>query len=269
MDVSLSGSRVFIGFLALLSLSLISCGNRYDLSTERGRRSRIDDANFHLSSGNCGAAAEAIDPLYGSPYVNDEVRIIKSSTFACYASFNLLTFISNLASNSNYFVGIAKSLTSGAGDGARGSLYGAVDVITQGTAAINASARTAKENTYMLFLQLGVVSAIQRNYGSPASDGSQGANLVYEAAGANPAGEMTDTDACALAAAFSHISDSFGQSDLTDSTSSGLVSSLNSVCVGLGYSSCSSINRVRSGCDGTDAESVTAASVVGGVNSSL
>jgi|GEM_PF-4971905 len=266
MDVSLSGRRVSISLLALLALSLISCGNRYDLSTERGRRARIDDANFLLSHGKCSDAAEAIDPLYSSIYVTDEVRIIKAATHACEAHFNLLTFMSNLGSESNYFKALAKSLDTVPGDGARVNLYSAVDVLTRGAVAMSAGARTPKENTFMVFVQFGVISAILRNYGSPATDGSQGLDLSYEALGLNPAGEMTDTDACALGAAYSHISDSFANSDLSDTTSLAAVSSMNSVCTGAGLPSCSVINKIRASCNGTNADSISAASIVGGVN---
>lgn len=268
MDVSLSGRRVSISLLALLALSLISCGNRYDLSTERGRRARIDDANFHLSHGECSAAAEAIDPLYSSIYVTDEVRIIKSATYACEAHFNLLTFISNLASESNNFKAVVKSLDTVAGDGARANMYQAVDVLTQGISTIGAGSRTARENTFMVFLQFGVISAILRNYGSPAADGSKGINLEYDTDGIHDADELTNEDACALGAAYSHISDSFANSDLSDSTTQGAVASMEAVCTAALLPSCSSINKVRSSCNGSNADSIAAAQLIGGVNSS-
>jgi hypothetical protein len=267
MDVSLSRPRVLLILIAILSLSFISCGNRYDLSTERGRRSRIDDANFHLSRGECSAAAEAIDPLYGSVHETDEIRIIKASTYACLARFNMLTFISNLSSDSNYFKAMAKSLASTAGDATRFNFFKAVDVLTRNGSVMNGGDRTKSENGYMVFIQLGVIGAILRNYGSPASDGTQGADLIYDDA-ANPAGEMSNEDACALAGAYSFISDSYRYSDLTDDNSSSVVNSLNSACVTIGLSSCSVINRDRSLCDGTNQASVRAEGLIGGVNTS-
>jgi hypothetical protein len=263
MDVSLSGLRVSVSILGLLALLvLVSCGNRYDLSTERGRRARIDDANFHLSHGECSAAAEAIDPLYSSIYVTDEVRIIKASTYACEAHFNLLTFISNLSSESNFLKAMAKSLDTVAGDGARDNMYRAVDVLTQGSSTLLASARSARENTFMVFVQFGVISTILRNYGAPASSGSQVTDLSYLSAPK----AMTNVDACALAAAFSHISDSFSNSDLSDGTSSAAVASMEAVCTGATLPSCSSINKVRAACDGLNAASLAADLLVGGVN---
>jgi len=267
MDVSLSGRRVLISLLALLALpSLVSCGNRYDLSTERGRRARIDDANFFLSSGQCGSAAEAIDPLYNSIYVNDEVRIIKAATFACVARFSTLTFISNLSSEPNQFKAVTKSLDSTPGDGARSAMYSAVDILTQGGVAMTGASRSARENTFMVFVQFGVISSIFRNYGAPAADGSKGTDLVYDVPVVTPLTQMADVDACALAAAYSFITDSYDFSDLNDSTSQGAVDTMNGVCTGVGLPSCNQINRVRSLCDGANAESSAASLLVGGVN---
>jgi hypothetical protein len=249
-----------------IALSLGGCGDRYNLATAAGRQARIDDANYHLSKGECGAANEAIDPLYASPYVTDEVRILKASALACEAHFNVLTFMTNIAGAPNFFKVFAKSLDNSRDDHARQSLYNAVDVITQNGASMDAGTRSKQVNSFMVFLQFAVIGANQRNYGAPVSDGSQGADLVYETAGANPAGEMSNGDACALAAAFSFLTDSLGYSDLSDSDSSSAVGAINSVCTAAGLSSCTVINRVRTNCDGTNATSVTAAAVVAGVN---
>lgn len=267
MDVSLSGSRFLFGLITALSLTSVSCGNRHDLSTERGRRARIDDANIHLSRGECSAAAEAIDPLYGSVHETDEVRIVKASTYACFAHYNMLTFISNLSSESNYFKAVAKSIDNSPGDSARYRMYQAVDVLTRTNSVMSAGDRTKQENNYMVFLQLGVIGVLLRNYGSPGSDGSQGQNLIYDDA-ANPAGEMSNEDACALGAAYSHISDSFRYSDLSDDTTESMVNSMNSACTAMGLASCAHLERGRLACDGTNQASTRAESLIGGVNTS-
>jgi hypothetical protein len=265
MDVSLAWIRGFS--ILLLSFSLFACGDRYDLSTARGQQSLIDDANMHLSKGECAEANASIDPVYASTHVTDQIRIIKASAQACYAHFNLLTFASNIASSSNYFQSFAKSLDNVANDSARTWMYNAVDVLTQSGSVLGAGSRTAAGNSYMVFLQLGVISAIIRNYGSPnASTGAQGANLIYSAT-LNPAGEMSNLDACALTAAFSFVYDSYANSDLSDANSSSLVSSVNSICTSAGLSSCSVLSRDRTSCDGTNQNSVNAESVVTGVNS--
>lgn len=268
MDVSL-GSRLFC--LAILSvLFLNSCGNRYDLETERGRQARIDDANYHLSKGECGAAHEAINPLYNSSHVDDEVRIVKASAHACDGGFNLLTLAGNLDGASNYFQVLAKSMNNTAGDSKRASMYSAVDVLTQAGTKLDASQRSTKVNTYMVFIQLGVAGAILRNYGNPTSSGAQGANLDYTVDGGTGAGEMSMEDACGLTAAFAIMSDSFSHSSLTDDDSTAVNASLNSSCVAAGLASCSAGNKDRSACDeagGAGDPDTIAAAIVTQVNS--
>ena len=155
---------------------------------------------------------------------------------------------------------LASTLDNVANDAARNWMYAAVDVLTQGGAAMGASQRTTASNSFMVFLQFGVISSILRNYGNPDSQGNQGTNLTY------PAGNMTDVDACALAAAFSFISDSFPYSGLSDADSKSAVSSLNSICVAAGLSSCAALNKDRSVCNGANATSVQAGQVATGVN---
>ena len=266
MDVSLSWIRALL--VLPFCLSLFACGDRYDLSTARGQQSRIDDANMHLSRGECAQADESINPLYASPYVTDQVRIIKASAQACFAGYNMLRFAGGIIGPSNFFQSMAKSLDNVPGDSARQWMYNAVDVLAQNGNAMQAGLRTTAENSYMVFVQLGVISAIIRNYGSPdPTTGAQGANLIYSAV-ANPAGEMTDKDACALTAAFSFIIDSFSSSDLTDQDSASLVSSMNSVCTAAGLASCSALQRDRTKCDGSNQDSINAQGVVTSVNSS-
>jgi hypothetical protein len=263
MDVSPWLSRLFLS--AIIATLLASCGNRYDLSTDRGRRARIDDANFHLSKSQCTAALESIDPLYHSPHVDDEVRVIKASAHACVGTFNMLNLMANLAEGGNAFAGIARSLSNAAGDGRIRDFYRAVDVLTRSNTLLDASQRSLAVNNYMVFLQMGVVGSILRNYGSPATDGSQGAPLVYDTSG-SPPGEMDDEDACALAAAFSSISDSYSRSSLGDSSTAAINNSLNAICVAALLPDCTALSRNRASCDGTNPASEDAERVVTGVN---
>jgi hypothetical protein len=117
----------------------------------------------------------------------------------------------------------------------------------------------------MVFLQMGVIGSILRAYGAPDSSGNQTAGLVYDT-GSNPAGEMSNTDACALTAALGMLSDSFNASSLTDDDSGAVKDALEGVCTAAGLSSCAVLNKDRTQCDGTNANSVTAAAVVGGVD---
>ncbi|MGE3260360.1 MAG: hypothetical protein AB7K68_01140 [Bacteriovoracia bacterium] len=264
MDVSLSVRRIVFLVPLFFLIGLVACGDRFDLAKERGRRARIDEANFFLSQENCGAAMEAIDPLFSSPHVDDEVRVIKSSAYACYGKFRLLTMASSISGTSNFFTGMVKAVIDGGG---QGNFYSATDVITQNGARLAADQRTSRENTYMVFLQMGVIGSILKAYGSPDPSGAKTVALSY-ATGSNPAGEMENVDACALTAALGILSDSFNHSSLNDDDSTALKNSLNSICTGAGLSSCAVLNKDRSLCDGTNASSVTAEAVVGGVNAS-
>ncbi|RZA07690.1 MAG: hypothetical protein EOP11_07005 [Proteobacteria bacterium] len=258
---------------ALLTCTMLTaCGNNYDLADERGRRSRIDDANLHLSAGRCQSALASIWPLYNSTYVDDEVRLITASAYACEGSFNLLTLAGNLSNVSNPFQALAKSLSNRPNDGARQAMYRASDVLTRGSAAIGAAQRGASVNSYMVFVQLGIIGTIIRNYGSPAIDGSRGAALTYNPTTApnNPAGEMTDEDACALAASVGNILDSFLYSGLTDPSTRAVTNQLQALCATIpgGYS-CSDISQARTACSSNPANTAAtvAAFVMSGVNS--
>jgi hypothetical protein len=259
MDVSLR-IRVF-GFVSILSLFfLVSCGNRFDLSKERGRQARIDDANFHLSHGDCALAMAAIDPLYNSVHVNDEVRIIKSSAYACYAGFNLLTMASNLSGATNYFKALAKSMSNVAGDGARTYMYQAIDVLTNAGVNMNASQRSTAVNTYMVFVQMATVSTILRNYGAPTADGTQVTEIGY----VNAPNNMSNLDGCAMASALAIMTDSYSSSSLADADSAAVVAAFNTACGG----SCAAVNKNRTVCDGVNAASLAAAIVVDSVDAS-
>jgi hypothetical protein len=266
MDVSLWNLRAILFIsLCLFLAALWGCGNRFDLSTDRGRRARIDEANFHLSRGECDAAIAAINPLYASVHVDTEVRVITASAHACRGGFNMLTMLGNMTGAANYFQAIAKSAGNNAGDGRISDFYNAIDILTESGAKMNANQRDSQTNTYMVFLQLGLVGAIMKNYGAPnISTGAQGVDMVYVANGSADVNEMPNTDACALTAAMSIASDSIGSSSLTDTDSTAFVNSFATVCGG----SCSSVSKSRTDCDGTgaDPDSVTAATVVTGIN---
>ncbi len=254
-------------FLLLISFTFISCGDRFNLENEAGRRARIDDANLYISNGQCQSAIDAISPLYNSGHRDEEVILVMASAYACKGGFKLLTVASNLVGVSNYFSAVAKSMPNSLGDGKITALYSAVDVLTGGsTAGLNASSRSKNVNTYMVFLQLGVMGAILNGYGTPDSSGNQVTALSYS----NPrvGGEMSNLDACALAASMSFISDSYSNSNLTDADSAAANSSLNAACITAGFSSCAAINRDRTLCTGlaADSPSVDASAMVTVVN---
>jgi hypothetical protein len=263
MDVSLCRlrARLFLPVFTVFGIFALfgGCGNRYDVNTPAGRQARIDDANYHLSKGECGLAQAAIQPVYASTGVTDDVRIIMAATWACYAGFNVLDLISQVASSTNLFQGLAASLSTQAGSGGPADFYAANDVLTSNGTALSAAARSQTVNAYMVFLELGTISAILRNYGSPSATGVKGQAISYP-------GQMSNVDACALAAAFSMLVDSFNNSNLSDATTAAAVAKANSYCVAAGQPSCNVINKDRTVCNGVNAQSTVAGAVVTGVN---
>jgi len=258
-------AALLFGLIGLLSLS--ACGNRFDLSTERGRQSRIDEANFYLSYGNCAGALEAINHVYESSHVNEDVRLIKASAHACAGTFNLLTLLSSLDGATDYYAAVAKAHKNSSSDGAVGAMFIASNVLTENNTKMNASQRTISVNNYIIFIQLGIVGTILRKYGAPTSTGAQTIDLVYTTGG-NPPGEMDNTDACALGAALSTFSDSMTNASISDASTLSFNTSLNTLCVAAGLSSCAVANRDRGACDGSNAASIVAESIVTQINAS-
>lgn len=264
MEVRLS--RIF-WIILCLSIS-VSCGKKMDIETEYGRQARVDETNSLLSQGYCQLAQDTIKPLYESVYNNSEATILMAATYACFASFDFLTLANNLATVTNKFQAISKTMPSSSSSDARiNYMYSAVDVLTANRTLLSATSRDTSVNAYMLFLQLGLMGSIMSGYGAPSTTtGAQVSNLTYS----NPraGGEMSNVDACALAAAVSTIVDCSsavtGNSDITSA-----LSSLTTACTNAGFA-CTAISQDRTSCTGVAAEtnSVRASAIVGAINTS-
>jgi hypothetical protein len=261
------GAPVRTVYFALGILSLIlfhsGCGNRFDINTERGRQAIVDEANNHLSNGECQAAIDAIEPLYTSTFVNDEIRIIRASGDACFSNFSMLTLLANVADKPNFYEALAKTMQNNLNDGKIAALYRATDILTVAGAQLLASQRTKKINDFMVFLQLGVMGAIQDAYGAGTSEGVQAVTFNYLVAGA---GTLSNADGCAYAAAVGFIRDSFNNSNLGSNSQAGTaIARLDSICT-LAGTTCATINKNRAACDGANAASLTADAIVDQVN---
>lgn len=263
--------KVFVSIIvSALFLSAVSCGKQMDMDTQYGREARIDETNLLLSKGYCQLALDTIKPLYDSTtYNTSEVTILTAASYACFANFNFLTLASNLGTVTNKFEAIAKTMSaSGSTDTKISYMYQAVDILTSSNTLVNASQRATSVNSYMVFLQLGVMGVIISAYGAPGtSTGAQTTNLLY-ASPRNAGTDMANVDACALGAAVSTIVDSAGYiSGNTDITSA--VSALNTVCTNAG-TACTSVNRIRTACTGggADAASIVASAFVTQINTS-
>ena len=249
--------------ICALFLFQAGCGNRFDVNTERGREAMIDEANLHLSNGECQAAIDAITPLYTSSYVNDDVRIIRAAGDACFSSFSMLTLLANIVDKTNIYEALAKSMQNTLNDGKIAALYRATDILTVGGVLMAASQRTKKVNDFMVFLQLGVMGAIQDAYGLASTEGVQSTTFNYLAAAA---GTLSNTDGCAYAGAIGFIADSFNNSNLgSNSQAVTAIARLDALCT-LAGTTCASINKDRTTCDGANAASIAADALVDQVN---
>lgn len=258
--------RIF--FAVCLLISGTSCGDRFAVDTERGRQAAVDEANFQLSHGNCAAAQAAIDPVYNSPYVNEDIVLIKAAAHACAGGFNLIQIADKLSEIANVYGAMALSMPNALGDGRITAMYTAMDVLTANGTLINATQRSQKRNNYMVFIQMGIMGAIMKAYGdaNPTS-GSQISNMLYS----NPraGGDMANIDACALTAAVSVLVDSFSYSSLSgDPQVVSAKNSLNATCALAGFPTCDLLNKDRSACTGAggNAPSIAAVALVGGIN---
>ena len=252
--------------ILLMSVFLFSaCGNRFDLSTERGRQARIDEANLALSIGECQSAIDAINPLFNSEFVNGEIRVVKASAEACFAGFDTLALLTNMPTSTNIYVAMAKSVNAVQDDGKVEALYRAVDILTQNGSALGADIRETTENNLMFFLSLGVMGAIISGYGQAASDGVQVITIEYIPGGG--AGTFSNIDACGFAAAHSHLSNSFYFSALAENADvAEAFDTIDDACALTRVATCKGLTRIRTDCDGANARSLQANILIGAVD---
>lgn len=268
MDVRLKQYKSFCWLWIVIFLSVVSCGKQLDIDTQHGRDARIDEANQLLSKGYCQLALDTIKPLYDSVFNSEESTVITAAAYACFAGFNFITLADNISSAASKYKALAKSMpASSSGDGKIAYMYQALDALTQGNSLLSNTQRTTTVNSYMVFLQLATIGVIMSSYAAPnTTDGTKTGTLVYS----NPrvSGEMTNLDACAVAAGISAIMDS--SSAVTGNTDiSSVTASFTTACTAAGYTSCTGISRDRTACNGVAAQSasVVASAIITAINS--
>jgi hypothetical protein len=236
MDVRLSVKQLvfFVTFFLIAG-----CGDRLNVDTEHGRQAAIDEANYQLSVGNCDAALQAINPLYSSKYLTEEIVILTAAGHACKSKFSLISLVSHLSKVSstygnNTFSALAHSEFRAPVFG----LYEAVDILTNNDNVKNALQRSVDRNNYMIFLQLAIIGAIEATYGNPdPTTGAQSTLLT---------GNISALDACGLEVALAHLYDSFAHSSLAaDANATSAVNTFNAICGGAG---CSAWSKDRTSC---------------------
>ena len=202
------------------------CGYR-DISTENGRLSLIQQANLFLNSANCGQARDTIQPLYQSQYVNNEVRLVYASAYACSASFSFTGLVSNLkGSSTSIFSSLVAAMYSNGNDSHLLNYQSAATLVASTTAvagSLNAADRPSDANVYMIFMQLGILSSVISTLGVASQSTGQKTVAIT--------GLGTAAQQCAVQSAIAIVSDSISSVGSTGVFSS-LSSSFTSLCAG-------------------------------------
>lgn len=248
-----------------LCLTVTACGNRFDLSTERGKQARIDETNFYLSINDCNSALNSINPVFEAFPTDPEIMVLRSSVDACFGGFNFINLVINITEKPVIYTALAKTMVNvELNDGELAAMYRASDILTTNNTVLDAVNRSTYVNDFMVFLQLGIAGAILASYGDPDAEGNKGTVLDYQLA---QAGTMSDEDACALVAAHAMAIDSFTFSNLGSNTEAqSAVDEFNTACVAATGVNCSDLEKDRSVCDGANGASTNAVSLVGGIN---
>ncbi|OFZ18953.1 MAG: hypothetical protein A2X94_13470 [Bdellovibrionales bacterium GWB1_55_8] len=296
-----------VALCALLVLSFVRCGTDYDTSTIDGRRATLDAAQIHLSEGECTEAIEKLEGIYKSASVDNEVRMITASAYACVANVNFFKMIGELVENSPLLGGgafwslLAKLFPSPASDPDDKAVEGAIlasdalmatlkpgavilpesyiDPEGFNPGATLASDRADDANLYLLFVSLAAIGAMENRFGAP--DATYLGTLPWQA------GDHVDmeTDGCAFASSVLNFVDTVGSVANSSSPElgaalltlkTGIADGMDAACTagcfvcGLVCDGCPITLRNRRSCTGllTDKNSCAAAGIVNLVNAS-
>ena len=211
MRVCSALTGVFLG--GFLGLTLLGCGIPHlDGSTQEGKAAVLDAVHHALTEGNCNKAIALIEPVYNSLYSDNEIRMARSSAFACAAGVNnFFQMIGSLATSrfdsaageGSYLFRTAAQLFNGAGltstdydlrlGTAQQSMEALTTVVREGAYVLPANAylttsfnpgsyqasdRSDDANTYMILVSLSAMGAVENRYGNPyVSDWKKGQNV--------------------------------------------------------------------------------------------
>lgn len=233
--LSQDGKRAWHPFLIVLFFSqffLNSCGQGYkDLSTANGRQIVLDEANNFLTDGQCQQAIDVLSPLYNSIYVDDDVRLVYASAYACLGGFNFPSLITGLtnASGGDIWSALIKSNYSSVDTTTQSHVYffqtAATALRNTGGGSFDASDRPEGANLYMVFLQAEIIAKTIMQNGVGKADAVTGKKTVAIT------GLGSNQQLCDLEVAIATISDSL----LNVSTNSALdnvSSSVSTACGG-------------------------------------
>lgn len=204
-------------------------------------------------------------PLSATAASNEDEALIKSAlAHARTGGFDLRVYKYQIIDTKNFFESFARAAERG---DKQESLYLAQDALTKNFQQIRGELRSTEVNNLMVYLQMGVIGGLLKKYGSPASGGQQGAELVYSSKLRAP-GAMSNEDACALSTSFSIFANSLRYSSIEDKDVFAAYRFLDQRCQEVNFQSCEDIVLDRRHCDGAGMSSLMAELIVNEVNHS-
>jgi hypothetical protein len=211
----------FLCIVFVVALSFTACGQDYKATPQ----AVIDEANNHLTTGNCESAIAVLKPVYESPNVNNDVRMAYSSAYGCKGGISMPSLLAALVdtTSSDIWAKLVKANYSTGSDGKYDAL-GTSAQILRNTAvpsgSVGAADRSADANVFMVFVQLNIIATTISPLGAAVSTTGKKTQAI---AGA------TTAQQCAIEVAMATISDSL-QSAGTGGAIDAIRTALSSAC---------------------------------------
>jgi hypothetical protein len=290
--------------ILFLSVLFVGCGGGpYDLSNSTDRAELKVEINNALTRGDCTSAISLSSPLFNSPYVDNDLRMLYVSAHACNAGIIMYNVYDNLTSlgGANPIGEFSRMFPSTVSDSKLQSTWAALDALqtvllpgsvvsaadqivpnAYNTGSVLLKDWTTDAKIYAFFLTMALIGETGNRFGSPSATYTQGADYVWTDK-ATVQADSTGT-ACALASGFLNFIDSVNSIlTLLPSSSQGSVASALAIisavetagtlqCTTLdGYSAaqCSAASqrlRYRASCNESLPIASFAAGVIKGVN---
>ncbi|MEW6056230.1 MAG: hypothetical protein AB1540_06420 [Bdellovibrionota bacterium] len=189
---------------------VLSCSSDYrDIATENGRQAVIDEATNHLTAGLCDRALETLSDLYNSDHVDNEVRQLYASAYACKGGLNFPSMFVALKDSPDIWNALIKSnYSAGTGDLKVDNMLRSAEILRE-TSSIEgnyfASTRPRDVNAYMVFVQLNLISLTLSPLGAANPDDGKRRKPTPIC---SPAATCIARDQCRVAVAVANIRDS-------------------------------------------------------------
>lgn len=175
--------------IVLISVVLFSaCEGDFDPTSASGKAAIIDEVNNALTAQDCTRAIERIEPLYASDQTDNEVRLLRSSAYACAGGFNFLQTVENLTTSNvignEFWRTLTRLFPAARTDTRMESNFIALESVltplllgaqtpieyqvfpgSRNPGSVNVLDRIPEANAYLPFLSMAVVGNVQNRYG--------------------------------------------------------------------------------------------------------